>query len=309
MAKTNATNYATIVIPCRDCAATIDITLLSLRAAIKRFQGEATPSRKIEVVLVANGTTTEFKNYFRSLEDVTTIESDVGRSKARNAGLQYAKMNGSKFVLFIDADTVVADDFLASMLEALEAPARPAAVAARLEPTVIGWNVARTTLRSLAFAQTKGTYISLFRESSLGVFVDTAASGFSVEALIAIGGFDETLIRQEDMDLSIRMAKAGYRFGVVRKAHAVKIVDDSVPGQSLIRAFHSGYHLAALYKKWRPGDSTLSRLNSVRRNALIDFNYAKSANHSFSERFFVGSFLLSNRLGNLAGVLIFSSEP
>lgn len=130
-----------------------------------------------------------------------------GVSRARNAAIRESK---GKWLLFLDADDTVATDFMAHMLQKAQAQPVPDIVAC-------GYN----RIDELGRVSARFRPLPLDRDA-LAVCVAGPPGpihGFlaSRERVIAVGGFDETLVTNEDWDLWLRIAAAGAVFRVSRR--------------------------------------------------------------------------------------------
>lgn len=132
----------------------------------------------------------------------------LGPAAARNRGW---KSTVAKFILFTDSDCIPEPDWAEKMLEPLKA----------------GWDGAKGTYSSggsriiqrLSQIEFEERYRLLEKAKGIDL-VDTYSAGFRREALENVDGFDETfpVPDHEDVDLSYRMKKKGFRFVFVRDA-------------------------------------------------------------------------------------------
>jgi N-acetylglucosaminyl-diphospho-decaprenol L-rhamnosyltransferase len=155
-----------------------------------------------EVVVVDNGSTDGSAERLSGLEWIRLIRlpTNVGPAEARNYGIRIAS---GRYIVFLDSDTVLPKSGLAKLVSRMEK-----------DPTIgiIGCRIVNSHTR-----KTDG-WIHALPESSheLREF-DTysfSAAGAIVRAraLRAAGPFwDELFIYNEEVDLSIRMVRAGYR--------------------------------------------------------------------------------------------------
>ncbi|MBB5918346.1 mycofactocin system glycosyltransferase [Nocardia transvalensis] len=126
-----------------------------------------------------------------------------GPAAARNTGWRSAT---TPLVAFLDSDTVPSDDWLETVLPLFHDPA-VAAVAPRVR-SLTGGPVGRYEARRSALDM--GSEPAAVRPDGRVRYVPAAALVVRVDALRAIGGFDETLRFGEDVDLVWRLLDAGY---------------------------------------------------------------------------------------------------
>lgn len=185
-----------VIIAARDAAATLGDQL----AALADQRTDAT----WEVIVADNGSTDRTVAVARSFADrlpalhVVDASSRPGAGAARNIGATIAT---GRYLLFCDADDVVADGWLT----ALHAVARTHHLAAgRFDGTLL--NRPRD-LRSRALPQTDG----LQRSTRLPALPHAGAGNLAVRADLfrAVGGFDPRVRFLEDTDLCWRLQLAG----------------------------------------------------------------------------------------------------
>ena len=97
-----------VVIPCYNCSEYIEKTVDTLL--------KQTIKDKIEIILVDDGSDSDTKRVLKKLEssiEKLLVQKNQGQSTARNIGL--SKANG-KFVVFVDSDDYVSEDFCEVLL-------------------------------------------------------------------------------------------------------------------------------------------------------------------------------------------------
>lgn len=156
--------------------------------------------------------------------------------EARNVG---ARASLGRSMVFIDSGDSVEAGFLRSMAASLD-QGFAAAPRLRFEPP------ARTGVRHL------GHEVQQRHLPEVDGVPWAHGSGVGVRrtAFFAIGGFDERLRRCADVDLSLRLANAGYRLEFVDAAVLRCRVDRGVPS-TLREEFDRGIDGARLHAKWR----------------------------------------------------------
>jgi glycosyltransferase involved in cell wall biosynthesis len=203
---------ATVVVPVRNGADTIDDCLASVLAL--RYPGS------LEIVVVDNGsrdgTTAALRGYGDRL--VVVQESRLGPAAARNAGLRRAR---GEVVAFTDADCVVAPDWLERLVGPLADPA-------------VGIAGGRILARPPVGAVARFGEVIHDHRMAIEVYEPPYAITMSWASrratLVQAGGFDESLRRCEDVDLSYRLVQAGHRLAYVPEAVVCHRNESTLPG-------------------------------------------------------------------------------
>ncbi len=155
-----------------------------------------------EVVVVDNGSTDGSAERLSGLEWIRLIclPRNVGPAEARNRGIRIAS---GRYIVFLDSDTVLPKTGLAKLVSRMEK-----------DPTIgiIGCRIVNSHTRKT------DAWIHALPESSherreFDTYSFSAAGAIvRAQALRAAGPFwDELFIYNEEVDLSIRMVRAGYR--------------------------------------------------------------------------------------------------
>ncbi len=156
----------------------------------------------LEIIVVDNGSEPECVEELKRLEGIKLIclSKNEGPSHARNVGFEKAT---GKYVLLIDSDAVLGKNCLKDVVTQMEED--PSIGVAGFE--ILNWHTRR--LDQWIYAQSHDTHA--------GQVFDTysfSAAGALIRAdvLKKVGGFWEKLfIYNEEVELSIRILRAGYR--------------------------------------------------------------------------------------------------
>lgn len=176
-----------VVIPSYKEAAYIEKTLKALR-------GQS--YRDIEIIVVDSDPGEETRDIARGYADKVIHLSERGVSKARNLGARNAS---GGIILFMDADTIIFDGSLQEIARIFE-----------------GGDVASVC----GFVEVESSFLNrlIFRITAesgwlLAMLGIPLFYGFCVayrrDVFERIGGFNESLVTCEDLDVSMRAAKAG----------------------------------------------------------------------------------------------------
>ncbi|MBA8796137.1 glycosyltransferase involved in cell wall biosynthesis [Friedmanniella endophytica] len=194
---------ASVVIPARDAATTLGEALAAL--ATQDYPGWW------EVLVVAGGSTDATaalaRTYADRLPRLTVLEDALpaGAAAAQNRGIAASR---GDVLVFLDADDVVEPGYLLAMGRAL---ATRDFVAGRLD---LGRLNAPEAVRRQRPLQSSGLDVFCgWRPAVVG-----AAMGARRTVVEQLGGFDEELTTQQDLDLSWRLMDAGHDPLFVRDA-------------------------------------------------------------------------------------------
>lgn len=183
-----------LVIPARNAARTIG-RCLECAVAI-RERGDLQ-----RIIVVDDGSTDKTAEIAETFP-ITCIRSEAGgRSSARNRGWQAAE---EEILWFVDADCEAEPDALAELLPFFD------------DPTVGGAGGSYKLLegRGLLYGLVHEEIIERHRRMPDRVnFLGTFNAAYRRSVLESFGGFDPSLARAQDADLSYRVCGAGHRLG------------------------------------------------------------------------------------------------
>ena len=217
-----------VVVPVRDREHVIGACLDSILASDY-------PADRLEVVVADNastdGTADVLRRYGARIRVV--YETKRGPAAARNAGLRAAR---GEVIAFTDSDCIVDRAWLAHIVAPLaDRNVGAAGGCKRAFPS--GSDVEHFGERIHDHARA----IHEFRPPYL-ITMNVSARR---ELLQQIGGFDERLLRCEDVDLSYRIAQAGYRFAYTPDAVIYHRNRSTVP-ELIVEGYAHGFHAVKL---------------------------------------------------------------
>jgi cellulose synthase/poly-beta-1,6-N-acetylglucosamine synthase-like glycosyltransferase len=165
------------------------------------------PKDRLEVIVVDNGSRDETAAIVRACarDAILASEPRRGAAAARNRGIALAR---GEVVAFTDADCVVESDWLAALVTGLVDP----------EVGVAGGRI--RALRPCSRIAALGEDLHDHRRAmqSTPPYAITMNWASPKAVLDAVGGFDESFLRCQDVDLAFRIVQAGYRLAYVDQA-------------------------------------------------------------------------------------------
>ncbi len=208
-----------IIVPCWNEGRTIEGTVRSLLALDY-------PEEKLRIILVNDGSTDDTKEVmdsFRGYPQVTVIHKENGgKHTAINAGIEIAK--DSEFIGCLDADSFVAPDALREIIPCFEDP--------KVAATTPAMSVFQPK-NLLEQMQNAEYIIGIAARHALsavnGIYVTPGPFSFYRRSVLEqIGGFRHAH-QAEDMEMALRMQRAGYEIENAPRARVYTKVPRSVP--------------------------------------------------------------------------------
>lgn len=199
-----------IIIPAYNEADFLDKTLASVKNAQSYFQ-----NRTGEIIVVDNNSTDQTPQIASDFGCTVVFEPVNQISRARNAG---AKAASGKYLIFLDADTVISEHLLGKTLELLDTGKFAGG------GTVI--DCSGTNLLRVKFLLKLWNFISRFRKLAAGLYLFCLRQAWQ-----DIGGFDETVYISEELIFSKHLKKWS-------KKHNMKFRILNIPVQTSLRKFH-----------------------------------------------------------------------
>lgn len=221
-----------VIIPARDAEATIGETITSIQRQTRAPE---------EIIVVNNLSRDKTARIAADLGCVVVDCSTPGAGAARNFGASRARGN---YLVFVDADVTLSENWLETLWPALEAGFPMA-----LTPVVpVGdetfFHRYRRRLGSVRYEKSS---LSL-RSPGQGLHpvINTAACVYRKDFFRAIGGFDERLHRLEDTELSERAFALGGTIFATERARA-EVKNTGGIGSYLKRSYVLGRAKTQLY--------------------------------------------------------------
>ncbi|HEY0979714.1 MAG TPA: glycosyltransferase [Candidatus Paceibacterota bacterium] len=216
---TSKTPKVAIIVPCWNEESTIDGTVRSLLALDY-------PKDKLEIVLVNDGSTDNTKavmdSYAGNPQITVLHKENGGKHTAINAGIEIAQ--DAEFVGCLDADSFVAPDALREMIGSFDNPKVAAATPAMsvFQP--------KNFLEQMQNAE---YIIGIAARHALsavnGIYVTPGPFSFYRRSVIEeLGGFRHAH-QAEDMEMALRIQRAGYEIENAPRARVYTKVPRSVP--------------------------------------------------------------------------------
>ncbi|UCC69090.1 MAG: glycosyltransferase [Armatimonadota bacterium] len=225
-----------VVVPAYNAETTIEACLASL--------GQQTlPRKSYEIIIADDGSTDQTASLATRHDGVRVVcQANAGPAKARNTGAKAAK---GQYLVFVDADCEVADDFLRAITAPMEANAEVVGVQGRYRSRQHGL-VAR-----FVQIEVEERYALMRRREDID-HIGTYAAAFRRQVFLEHGGFDTVFpeASNEDMEFSYRLVAAGHKLRLAPDAFCHHRHADSLPRYFRAK-FRHAYWTAMLYGRHR----------------------------------------------------------
>jgi GT2 family glycosyltransferase len=239
---------ASVCIPTRNRAQRLRLTLESLNA-------QSVDPDRFEVIVADDGSTDGTAEMLRGFASRYTLRwtrlSGRGSGAARNAAAGAAK---NDVLIFLDDDQIASVDLVATHLSAQERIG-PAIVQGDY-PLADGWD---RNGASIVFERSRRKAVGASRRSDL---LSLWGGNFSVpwSAWLEAGGFDESLLRHQDLDFGLRIVRLGVPLVMEPRAlsrHLHRVDSDAFRRQ----CFDEGFWIARIERKHNLhiGSATMAR--------------------------------------------------
>lgn len=175
----------------------------------------AQTSRDFEVIIVEDGSTEPCGDIVEAhAADANAryiCRNNEGRSPARNAGID---ASCGHYLVFVDSDVILPPDYIATLSRSLAASGLdcfggPDAAHSSFSPVQKAINYAMTSLLTTGGIRGGKRSLEKFTPRSFNM-------GMSRQVYLNVGGFREMF--SEDIDLSLRIRRAGYTIGLIPEA-------------------------------------------------------------------------------------------
>lgn len=201
--------------------------LARLQRVISALEQQDIPRNQFEVVVVSDGSSDGTHEYLAGLPANgavhVVIQTNQGPAAARNKGIAEAS---GQLVLFVDDDVVAAPNLIAEHLRAHERVGRDAAVIGPLlTPPDIHLSPWVDWEQQMLVKQYDAMSLGLWKPTARQFYTGNAS--IRRELLLAVGGFNPSFRRAEDVELAYRLAARGVEFVFTMSAVGLHYADRS----------------------------------------------------------------------------------
>ncbi len=163
-----------------------------------------------EIIVFDDGRTDNIEEIKQqpTVKVITNPGAPVGPAKGRNEASRRA---GSEFLIFVDADVLVAKDAFEILLDELDGDSKIWAAFGSYD------EFPRVKRRAALYANLRHHWVHQNGEREAGTFW-TGLGAVRTDAFWSVGGFDDNGIEMEDIDLGLRLRRAGGRIRLVPEA-------------------------------------------------------------------------------------------
>jgi teichuronic acid biosynthesis glycosyltransferase TuaG len=221
-----------VIIPSWNAAAFLPTTIDSVMSQIWA---------SVEIIVVNDGSTDSTGRYLEELGDkisVINMDNSGGPSRPRNVGIEHS---GGEFISFFDSDDLMEPDKLSKAMEVFTAHPEVDFVFTNfrsidLDNKVLNRNYLseyKVFRHNLEPSAVDDTYLltgeETFRNLLRANFIGTSSVVCRRSIFDEVGLFDEEMKNADDIDMWMRIARAGYRFAFIDKAlHSYRITPGGI---------------------------------------------------------------------------------
>lgn len=220
---------------------------LHVEAAIAAAADQTYPSDSYEVIVAVapsrDGTEARVRSAAATIGRMRVL---TNTRRTASAGLNLAIQSArGQLIVRIDARTIVARDYIEQCVEALERSGADNVGG----PMIATGNSAFGRATALAMGSWLGSGGARFRRPSGDELVDTVYLGaWRREYLLGLGGFDETLDRNQDDELNMRIRRRGGRILLTTRIRSTYVCRDA-PGALWRQYFDYGVWKVPVLRK------------------------------------------------------------
>jgi len=221
----------------------------------------ATKWQDLTVIVVDNGSSDgSGESVLEHYPDVVLIRNqrNVGFAIGSNQGLERALEDKSDFILFLNNDATLAEETISEMASFLNDHPRVGAVAPYIfyygdrDLIWFGGGIVSVWRGKIAHKAIRERFNAIRHKQVKCDYLTGCAFMVKADCISQVGGFDTTMgIYSEDVDLSLRIRKNGWKLWTIPQAKCYHRVSVSSGGElSPFKAFHRGRSNAIIIKRW-----------------------------------------------------------
>jgi GT2 family glycosyltransferase len=173
--------------------------------------------KQLKIVVIDSGSTDGSREYLEKLDDVHLIKLDknLGFVKGNNLGMQYALDNGAEYVVLLNQDIEVEEDFLNNLIRTAESNEKIGII----QPLMMYYNNREeinskgNLLHYLGYGYCEGNHEKVTGDEKTKEieYASAAAVMYKAKILKEIGLFDENIFSyHEDSEICLRAKLRGY---------------------------------------------------------------------------------------------------